>query len=124
MVNYAWMLALAAAWQQHADDEPRGSQMARVDAQAGQLHAPTGNAANDLAALLLVLVVVRWWTCAKWLALSLVFQSNALKTVANSRAGFFNPLALPSRAIPGLPAFSHPTAGAAWLCQIDHLPIS
>lgn len=83
MGNYLWVLALIAAWRQSVDDEPPGPLMARVDAQAGQLRQPEANAANDLAAFLLILRLIRWQLSAIWLAKLLVFRSQRLNLVAN-----------------------------------------
>jgi hypothetical protein len=119
MGDYLWMLALAAAWQQYADDEPPGPQMAHVDALVGQLKEPVRNAANDLAALLLVLVWFRWWVCAKRLAILITFRPGSLEFVANGPGGFHPVFPRGSRLVLGLPTFWPLSAP----CQNDHLPI-
>lgn len=68
--QYAWMLALMVAWRQRvgdydADDQPDVREMARISAVVGQLRHSPGNAANDLAARLLVLIWVWWLFSAK-----------------------------------------------------------
>lgn len=115
MGNYLWVLALISAWRQAADDDPLGPQMARVDAQAGQLHQPDPNAANDLAAFLLVLVLFWWWNCAKYRARNVVFGLKRLKSVPNEWQARNAPEPAPFLA---LPAFSRSVP----LCQIARPP--
>lgn len=118
MGNYVWMLALAAAWQQHADDEPPGPQMARVDAQAGQLHQPNSHAANDLTALALVSLLLWCYYCAKWTAISFIFSARSFKIAAFDWGAEITPhpalfLALPgfSRLFPPVPNRTPPHSG-------------
>lgn len=104
MGNYVWMLALAAAWQQHADDEPQGPQMARVDAQAGQLSQPASNAANDLAALAFISLLLWCYYCAKLTAIPFIFRARSLKIAACDQGAEIAPGPALFLALPG---FSH-----------------
>lgn len=110
-----WMLALAAAWLQAADADPQGPEMSRVDAWAGRLRQPAGNAANDMAAPLLILVLFWWLACAKYCA-KLPGQSAVSCKLTTGR---FHPAILPESACLLLFPVS---ALILALCQNDHLP--
>lgn len=60
----AWLLALALAWM-HSDDDGGDLSLLQVAAVAGQFRRPASNAANELTATLLVLVLFWWLVCAK-----------------------------------------------------------
>lgn len=67
IASYAW-LAVWALWRFRGgggDGDSAGPALLRIDAVAGQLRRPLGNAANDLAARLPVLLLILWHVSAK-----------------------------------------------------------
>lgn len=102
MGDYLWLLALAAAWRQDADDDTGNAVMSHIDALSGLLNTPPSNAVNDPLALLLVLVLVLIWLRVNSVAKLLNRGALPPIFVANGPASISHP-ALP--AIP-LPAWS------------------
>ena len=112
---YAW-LALWALLRARRDDDPPGAEMSNVNALAGRLARPASNAANDLAALALIYLVVWWWTCAKWRAILIGNRPGQVKIIANEWGPEITPQPAPFLALPAFSRHFPP-------CQIEHLPI-
>lgn len=116
--SLAWLLALAVAWRQPANDphpEPARLSVDSVTGVSGRLTHHTVSAANDLEARVLILMWVWWWFSAKCCAK--VTDSSAVSLIFPG-AAFLSPIS-PSAA---------PLAGPRWVgsdfrqCQNDHLP--
>ncbi|MDP2808681.1 MAG: hypothetical protein Q8O34_00865 [Rhodocyclaceae bacterium] len=67
MPLYAW-LRLWALLRLSTDGGPCDPEVLRIEAVAGRLRLSAGNAANDMAAALLILVLFWWLACAKYRA--------------------------------------------------------
>jgi len=65
--SYTWLALSARLWWAADDDEDRRSPwpMARIDAHSGVFSSPPDKAANDLAALLFICLLVLTWSYAK-----------------------------------------------------------
>ena len=104
--KYTWLLALSmVSLRQRLEnddpDDPFPSEMAEVTALVGRLRQAERQAANDMAAVMFILLLLLWWNCAKHRANYAVFYSGIRKI---NEAPFF-------RALPRIP---HQMA-AAWL---------
>ena len=82
--QYVWMLGVISAWRQMQQresdlDEPFPSAMEEVTAVAGRLRAPEKQAANDMAAVMFILLLLLLWSCAKHCAFFGGFHSKLCK---------------------------------------------
>lgn len=118
--QYTWLLALSAiAWQQSNEDDDGGSAMLalhHVYAQAGCFSFHSVESSNDeLVAALFILLLIRYWICAKYCANLLVLL---LVWREINAARFFPEAARNPRQIRAAALW----AGLLYLCHSDHLP--
>lgn len=83
------------------DDAGGPFQLHGIFAQAGIFEAPPAQAANDLAALLSVLLLIWWWNCAK--SCANLSKSEAVFCKINAGRFFGGPPGTPRQM--GVPAF-------------------
>ena len=90
--KYAWLLALSMIslrqrLEDNDQDDPFPSVMEEVTAVAGRLRESERQAANDLAAVMFILLLLLWWSCAKHRAIFCGFHSE-LREI--NEAAFFS----------------------------------
>ena len=93
--EYAWMLGLISAWRQlhqckSEEDDPFPGQMEEVTAIGGRIRHYEDDAANEIAAGLLIFLLIVWSLCAKSRAKFGIFRPEMCKI---NQPAFFSTIA-------------------------------